>query len=96
MINCTAIEALWGLPPFNDRNGVIRGYKLFYSEANGEEEFINITSNETLEYIIGGLKPGTAYTFSVLAYTVADGPKSIHLVAVTFNECMLLNYYGKV
>ena len=34
-------------------------------------------------YIIGGLESRRAYTISVLAYTVADGPRSIHLTAVT-------------
>ena len=92
MINCTALEAQWGLPPLGDRNGFIRGYKLFYSDTSGREVFVNITSNETLEYIIGGLQSGMPYTISVLAYTVADGPRSIRLVAVTFNECKPHNY----
>lgn len=92
VVNCTAIEAQWQLPPFNGRNGVIRGYKLFYSQDGGQEVSVNITSNETLTYIVGGLQPNTAYTFSVLAYTVADGPKGIHLVAVTFENCKFHSY----
>ena len=38
------------------------------------------------EYLIGGLKPSTSYTVSVLAYTVGDGPRSIRLTGTTNDE----------
>ena len=46
------------------------------------------------EYLIGGLKPSTSYTVSVLAYTVGDGPRSIHLTGTTNSEtiCKFKNY----
>ena len=45
-----------------------------------------IPDNTTLAYIVGNLERNTAYTFSVLAYTVADGPKSIHLTVATLRK----------
>ncbi len=49
-----------------------------YQSESGQEMTVdlNVTQNE---YIIGGLKASTRYTVSVLAYTVGDGPRSIHL-----------------
>ena len=87
VINSTAIEALWELPGYSVRNGIIRGYKLFVQSQGRDIKNITITNNQTLAYIVGGLKRGTPYTFSILAYTVADGPRSIHLTAITLCEC---------
>ena len=82
-INTTAIEAMWELPSANLRNGFIRGYKLFVTSRGMSVRNITIPNNATLGYIVGGLERATPYTFSVLAYTVADGPRSIHLTAIT-------------
>ena len=45
------------------------------------------------EYLIKGLKPSTSYIVSVLAYTVGDGPRSIHLTGATNDErvCKCMN-----
>lgn len=83
VINSSAIEATWELPAFNVRNGIIRGYKLFVQIGRMNVRNITIRNNGTLAYIVSGLQRATAYTLSVLAYTVADGPKSIHLTVVT-------------
>ena len=85
VLNSTAVEVLYDLPRFDVRNGVIRGFKIFAEQADdsGTTFVYNITDNVTLSYIAGGLKPATAYIFSILAYTVADGPRSIHLTAIT-------------
>ena len=83
VINSTAIEAVWELPEINLRNGIIRGYKLFVQSMGRDIRNVTITNNQTLAYIVGGLQRSTPYTFSILAYTVADGPRSIHLTAVT-------------
>jgi hypothetical protein len=82
-INTTAIEATWELPSTNLRNGFIRGYRLFVLSGGRSVRNITIPDNTTLGYIVGGLQRATAYTFSVLAYTVADGPRSIHLTTIT-------------
>ena len=39
-----------------------------------------------MAYIVGGLERATPYTFSILAYTVADEPRSIHLTAITLRK----------
>ena len=84
VLNTTAIEVQWNLPLFQLRNGIIRGYRLFIQQQGEERErTINIVGNDTTEYIISGLEPGTAYIVSALAYTVGDGPRSIHLTVST-------------
>ena len=83
VLNTTAIEVQWGLPLWNLRNGIIRGYKLFVQQQGQQERMINIAGNDTTEYIVSGLEPGTAYIVSALAYTVGDGPRSIHLTVLT-------------
>ena len=50
--------------------------------SNGIEMVINLAENET-EYIIGGLEASMRYVVSVLAYTIGDGPRSIHLTVTT-------------
>ena len=87
VINGTAIEATWDLPGINVRNGFIRGYKLFVQTRDGTTvRTITIPDNDTMAYIVGGLKSATPYTFSILAYTVADGPRSVYLTAITFRK----------
>ena len=83
VINSTAIEATWELPAINLRNGFIRGYRLFVLSRGREMRNITIPNNGTLAYIVGGLERATPYTISVLAYTIADGPRSIYLTAIT-------------
>ena len=83
VLNTTAIEVQWGLPLWNLRNGIIRGYRLFVQQQGRRERTINIVGNDTTEYIVSGLEPGTAYIVSALAYTVGDGPRSIHLTVLT-------------
>ena len=89
VINSTAIEATWDLPRINERNGFIRGYKLFVQTRDGKTVMnINISDidNVIMAYIVDGLKRATPYTFSILAYTVADGPRSTQLTAVTLRK----------
>ena len=84
VLNTTAIEVQWNLPLRQLRNGIIRGYKLFVQQQRGRQErMINIAGSGTTEYIVSGLEPGTAYIVSALAYTVGDGPRSIHLTVLT-------------
>ena len=82
VVNCSAIRAEWDLPSYDNRNGIVRGYKLIILYPNGSEIVISCTDNIT-QYIIGGLEASMRYVVSVLAYTVGDGPRSIHLTATT-------------
>jgi hypothetical protein len=87
-LNSTATEVQYDLPPIDSRNGIIRGFKIFTQEAGGDgsEMVIDVMGNSSLAYIVTGLKPATAYSFSMLAYTVADGPRTISLTAITNSE----------
>jgi hypothetical protein len=78
----------YNLPTITLRNGIIRGFKIFVEEAGGDgsEMVVDVMGNSTLAYIVTGLKPATAYIFSMLAYTVGDGPRGIHLTAITNSE----------
>ena len=53
-----------------------------YKTRKGAETIVDLPVNMT-EYIIKGLLHDTSYTVSVLAYTIGDGPRSIHLTATT-------------
>ena len=97
VLNSTAVEVQYELPTIDSRNGIIRGFKIFVEEAgsgDGSEMVIDVVGNSTLAYIVTGLKPATAYVFSMLAYTVADGPRGIHLTAITNpeGELVLVKY----
>lgn len=97
VLNSTAVEVQWNLPFFNLRNGIIRGFKIFVELVGllpqGMESVIDVADGQAEEYIIGDLEPGTVYTFSVLAYTVDDGPRSIHLTLTTFSEGTYVHTY---
>ena len=80
LLNGTSVEATWLLPRLTiGINGIVRGFKLFIDKVNGSERFINIPGTTLQSYIITDLEGFSTYTFSMLIYTVADGPRSIHL-----------------
>ena len=93
VLNCTSVRAEWNLPQFSCRNGFIRGYKLITQLPTGDEMVINISGNRTNEYIMNDLTPSTRYVMTILAYTVGDGPRSIHLTVET-NPSSHCEYYG--
>ena len=87
------MEVQWNLPLLNLRNGEIRGFKIFYQESgSASESMVDVADGDAVEYIVSGLKAGTVYTFSVLAYTGADGPRSIHLSVSTFSDGEMCTY----
>ena len=75
----TSITASWQLPPADDRNGVIAGFKLFYKKrsSSGSQTTAVVKSGSTQTKVVAGLDEFTEYQFQVLAYTsVGDGPNS--------------------
>ena len=54
---------------------------------------IDIQGTQTKAYVVGGLQPATEYAFSVLAYTVADGPRTTPLTATTFSKEKFMTVY---
>ena len=76
----TSIEASWQLPPEDSRNGIIRGFKLFYKKkgSSGSSAQLPIgKATTTRTTVISELDEYTEYEFQVLAFTaVGDGPNS--------------------
>ncbi len=77
----TSISVSWQLPPAGSRNGVIRGFKLFYKKKGSAGLPTTFTINSTNGAIVTknvtGLDKYTEYEFQVLAFTsVGDGPNS--------------------
>ena len=87
-INSTSIEVFWELPPYFSHGGIILGFKLFVTPANGgPERTVIIRDNSTDVYAVSGLTAATPYRFSVLAYNSAgDGPRSIALTIATLSK----------
>ncbi|PFX15296.1 Tyrosine-protein phosphatase Lar [Stylophora pistillata] len=75
----TSITASWQLPPEDSRNGIIRGFKLFYKEkgSSGPQRMQRIDNEATRTKEVIGLEKFTEYEFQILAFTsVGDGSKS--------------------
>ena len=67
----------WTSPP-GPVPGIIRGYRIFYKNLNVSLSPVEETSVDanTLSYEITSLEPNSEYRIRILAFTVADGPKS--------------------
>ncbi|XP_066015596.1 protein sidekick-1-like isoform X3 [Pocillopora verrucosa] len=75
----TSITASWQLPPKTSRNGIIKGFKLFYQKKGsaGSELMRHITDQAKRLEEVTSLDKFTEYEFKILAFTsVGDGPKS--------------------
>ena len=84
LLNSTAVEVTWSLPSRNaiGLNGALQGFKIMVEKLNGTTKIINIPANTTrpiVAYIVDNLEPGQRYRFSMLMYTVGDGPEGVHL-----------------
>ena len=93
----TSIRASWQLPPVDSRNGIIKGFALFYKEkgSSGSANVLAINNGNTLTKTVTGLLIYTEYEFQVLAFTsVGDGPKSSKLTERT-NEDGKLNEHRR-
>ena len=85
-VTSTIITASWQLPPADSRNGMIKGFKLFYKrKGSAESPTISPISNGTeFNRDVSGLVSNTKYEFEVLAFTsVGDGPKTFPVVVRT-------------
>lgn len=91
VLNSTAIEFEWELPPTEHRNGIVRGYKLFVREGGSStERTTEVQGSEVNEFIVTGLRPGMPYECSMLAFTVADGPRTLVLTVSTHTNGMFV------
>lgn len=82
----SSITVSWQLPSKDSRNGIVRGFKLYYKKR-GYTGLPNtlIIRNETIcTKAVIGLEKYTEYEFQVLAFTsIGDGPNSSAEVATT-------------
>ena len=83
------ISVSWGLVSTENKNGIIKGYKLIYQALpNGNEttKIIDIAGQaaESTTTTLQNLNEFTNYTIAVLAFTVkGDGPLSVAQVVQT-------------
>ncbi|XP_022783169.1 neogenin-like [Stylophora pistillata] len=83
------VTATWQLLTEDSRNGMIRGFKLFYQKSGSVGPATTLTFNNgtALGKDVTGLDKNTEYEFQVLAFTsVGDGPKSSVEVARTMKD----------
>lgn len=80
LLNSTAVEVTWRPPTSTvGINGDIRGFRLYVDQVNGTLQTINIEDDFAREYLVTDLQPSATYLFSILIYTIADGPQSVRL-----------------
>ena len=79
-LNSTSVEAVWRLPSVTTGiNGVVRGFKIIVNKVNGTQQIIDVEGAAAQTYIITGLEQSATYLFSIVIYTVGDGPQSVIL-----------------
>ena len=92
-VDSTTIKVTWNPPPAEHQNGAIAGYRVFYTEAAGNQGIddasvvlASVPSSETT-YAVRGLRKWTLYNVWVLAYTLkGDGPHSDVIVVQTAED----------
>ena len=79
-LNSTTVEAVWRTPYHNTGiNGIVRGFKIIIDKVNGTQQIINVEDGDAQAYIITDLEQSATYLFSIVIYTVGDGPQSVIL-----------------
>ena len=92
----TSITASWQLPPADSRNGIVKGFKLFYNRKGsaGLPTTLTITDGQIRFKYVAGLDKYSEYEFQVLAFTsVGDGPNSSVVVERTKEDGMKLEIF---
>ena len=96
VLSSTSIKASWQLLPKNSRNGIIKGYKLYYKKKASVGSFTMLPINDKaiLTKVVTGLKKYTEYELKVLAFTSAgDGPTSAVKAERTNEDGKKLGYH---
>ena len=79
-LNSTIVEAVWRLPVVTyGINGIVRGFKIIVNKVNGTRQIVDVEDENAQTYIITDLEQSATYLFSILIYTVGDGPQSVIL-----------------
>ena len=72
LVNSSGFTLMWGAPPSETQNGVIRRYAIHIVEINtSQEHTLNSTETQTEMYF---LHPYYNYTYAVSAVTIELGP----------------------
>ena len=92
-VSSTSVSVSWNPVTADDRNGIIKGYKVNYQALpNGQmvAKFSNISSqqqNKTQTVTLDNLNEFTNYSIRVLAFTlVGNGPASVAQVVQTLED----------
>ena len=92
-VTSTSIKVTWSPVKVEDRNGIIKGYKVIYRalpNGNNDTEVVNITieSQDTEKTLsLERLNEFTNYSIRVLAFTlVGNGPASVAQVVQTLED----------
>ena len=73
----------WDQPPVESRNGIVKGFTLFFKQK-GSNDAPNTLQVEKTLITVTRLSASTEYEFQVLAFTsIGDGAKSSVVVAKT-------------
>ena len=93
VLSSTSVSVSWNPVTADDRNGIIKGYKVNYQALpNGQmvAKFSNISSqqqNKTQTVTLDNLNEFTNYSIRVLAFTlVGNGPASVAQVVQTLED----------
>ena len=71
------IEVRWDEVDSQLKNGVIKGYKIYYKSEAEEERFVDIDDATVSQKLLNNLFANTWYNISMVAYTsVGDGIRS--------------------
>lgn len=84
-LSSTVLEVTWGKVPFEGRNGIVRGYVIYYKlkDVTGNAWQHKETSVSENKMQIRHLKHWSFYEIKVAAKTVAEGQKSDAVIART-------------
>ncbi|OAF66521.1 hypothetical protein A3Q56_05766 [Intoshia linei] len=79
-INSTAFLIEWVPPDVEDRNGIMRGYNIFYRKKSVSSKHwrqLSVNDGMNTEFILNNLIPSTSYEIKVSAFTASgEGRKS--------------------
>ena len=79
-----SIKVQWDEIPKNDKNGIIKGYKITYKDWRSGVEKTQTVGAPYREVELEGLNEFTKYNISLLAFTVkGDGPQSSTITVST-------------
>ena len=81
------IEVKWDEVDSQLKNGVIKGYKIYYKSEAEEERFVDIDDATVSQKLLNNLFANTWYNISMVAYTsVGDGIRSSYKMKKTLTQ----------